>query len=98
MNRSKMQTHQAKSVSKDEVVFDGATTVVDSFMPEQEVTNFLKQEKPTEWEIDVDVDAKGCPIPLDKRQQAMEYLRDGYGTRKVSRFLGILVHHIYKKQ
>jgi len=53
--------------------------------------DFLKQEKPVEWEINADVDP-------DKRRQAMEYLKNGYGTRKVSGYLGILVHQIVRKK
>ena len=49
--------------------------------------DFPKQEKKAKWEINVDVD-------LDKRKQAMWYLENGYGTRKVSQYLGILVHQI----
>lgn len=51
--------------------------------------DFLEQEKPIEWEINAEIDS-------DKRRQAMEYLEKGYGTRKVSQYLGILVHQIKK--
>ena len=52
--------------------------------------NFPEQEKPTEWEINAEVN-------LDKKLQAIEHLRNGMSTRKVSQFLGILVHQIVRK-
>ncbi len=42
------------------------------------------------WEINADIDP-------EKRKQAMEYLDKGTSTRKVSQFLGILVHQIVRK-
>ena len=52
--------------------------------------NFPEQEKPIEWTINAEVD-------FDKKLQALEHLRNGMSTRKVSQFLGILVHQIIRK-
>jgi len=79
-------------LSKDKVIFDGDTIVVDDFTPEKEI-NFPKQEKSTEWEIVTDV-----YIDPDKKRQAMEYLKNGLGTRKVSIFLGLLPQNIVRKK
>jgi len=52
--------------------------------------DFSEQEKPIEWEINAEVD-------FDKKLQALEHLKNGMSTRKVSQFLGILVHQIVRK-
>ena len=52
--------------------------------------DFSEQEKPIEWEINAEVD-------FDKKLQALEHLKNGMNTRKVSQFLGILVHQIVRK-